>query len=41
MWLCSQEGGRLHNLVSLDSETDLHQTLPINMDNDMDERLGR
>ena len=27
MWLCSQEGGRLHYLVSLDNVTDLHQTL--------------
>ena len=41
MWLCSQEGGRLHYLVSMVNETDLHQTLPIYMDNDMDERLGQ
>ena len=41
MWLCSQEGGRLHYLVSLDNETDLHRTLPIYMDYDMDERLGQ
>ena len=41
MWLCSQEGSRLHNLVSLKNETDLYQTLPMYMDNDMDERLGQ
>ena len=41
MWLCSQEDGRLHYLVSLKNETDLYQTLPMYMDNDMDERLGQ